>query len=167
MKVKFRTFNVWKATFQTAAAVVGWVYRWWPTKPALVMEAFIVRAARDVPVPDTGSLREDLRLVLGHLIYALTRLGSGRIMAGLVAAGQDDPQLAGAFRGRFLAERRQVLRTVLARAQARGELAGQDHEFLIDMMYGVVYYRLLLTQQPLDGPLATTIIDHVLALARS
>ena len=77
------------------------VYRWWPTKAALVADAFLASADEELRFPNTGSVQKDMSLQMKRLIRIL-RSKRGKIVAALIAGGQSDPELLEAFRERFL-----------------------------------------------------------------
>src|ERR1017187_1999931 len=103
--------NVGKAT----------VYRWWPTKAALVADAFLASADQELRFPDTGSIQNDMSLQMKRLIR-IFRSKRGKVVAALVAGGQSDPELIEAFRDRFLWPRRKQAYQTLQRGIDRGEL---------------------------------------------
>jgi AcrR family transcriptional regulator len=139
------------------------IYRWWRGKNELVVEAYAAKAARDAPVPDTGSLRQDLKELLGRLGFALTNLQSGRVMAALVIEANERPAFGELFRRTMLSARRGAILEVLERARARGELRrGVDLPVVVDALYGAVYHRLLMSAEPIDGWFISALIDHVL-----
>jgi AcrR family transcriptional regulator len=82
--------NVGKAT----------VYRWWPTKAALVADAFAASADSELRFPNTGSVQADMTLQMRNLIRVF-RSERGKVVAALLAGGQSDPELIEAFRDRF------------------------------------------------------------------
>lgn len=127
------------------------IYRWWPSKGEVVLEALLDHAAESITIPDKGSLPDDLM----EFLAATFRQRHGRrpILVGLMAQALLDPAFAAAFKERFLFMRRAALRVLLDRAAARGEIAADaDPELLIDIVYGVLWYRLLLDHAPLDEP---------------
>ena len=89
------------------------------------------------PLPDTGTLRGDLLAALRAWVRAVTQTPAGRILAGLIAAAQDDPELAAAWRARVLEPMRAQHRIMLRRAIARGEIpASTDMDVALDLLYG-------------------------------
>ncbi|KND30863.1 TetR/AcrR family transcriptional regulator [Streptomyces acidiscabies] len=124
------------------------IYRWWPSKADVVLDALLDRVEERIPVPDEGSLAADL----GAFLAATFRESHHRpVLVGLMAQALLDPVFAAAFRERFLFSRRAVLRELLDRAVGRGEVAGEvDPELLIDTVYGVLWYRMMLGHAPLD-----------------
>ena len=73
------------------------IYRWWPRKGALAMEAYHSEVAAMVSFADSASALADLRKLL-HLMAQAFTSKTGRILGGLIAAGQTDPDLLAAFR---------------------------------------------------------------------
>lgn len=140
------------------------IYRWWPSKAALVMEALSQAASREIALPDTGNVEEDLFLFLEAIFTRISSSGSGKAMGGLVAEAQADPIFAEEFRSGFVEARREGLRTILRRGMERGEVSADiDLELAVDTLFGPMWYRLLLLHAPLDGPFARNLVSHFLA----
>jgi AcrR family transcriptional regulator len=97
------------------------VYRWWPSKGALVVDALSENRAAP-PAHDTGSLRTDLVRAVEYVIDVLTASPEGSIIPALTADLVGDPTLAEMFRTRILRPRRVVVEQMLHRAVERGEL---------------------------------------------
>jgi AcrR family transcriptional regulator len=136
------------------------IYRRWPNKASLVLEAFLEAATKEIPFPDTGSVQEDLRQQMRRMIKLMSGR-EGRTIAKLIGGAQDDPELAQAFRARWLVARREEARQIIQRGKTRGELATEiDPEVLLDALYGPLYFRLLLGHAPLTPRYA----DHLVAL---
>jgi AcrR family transcriptional regulator len=148
-----------------AAAGVGkqTIYRWWPSKGAVVAEALADRARDTAPVPDTGTLRGDLTRFLTDTFAGATDPSAAGMLRRVMAAAQHDPHLAEATAA-FTARRRQELRTLLERGRTRGELtATADLDLLTDLAYGFLWYRLLVGHAPLDANAAASLADHLIA----
>ncbi len=140
------------------------VYRWWPTKAEIVLEALNEAASAIAPAPDSGSLEADLRSFLQRTVAGATRRNA-RMLAALMAEAQLDDVFAESFRGGFLARRRQVLRETLQRARARGEIAASmDVDFLVELVFGTFWYRILDHHAALDRRFADQLTDTVLSL---
>jgi AcrR family transcriptional regulator len=138
------------------------IYRWWPSKAALVLDAIHDQVGPEIAFPDTGSAREDLRLQIASLIEILTSTRTGKAYIALVAESQHDPALAEAIRDRLIAGRRAASREVFERGIARGELrADLDTEVAIDALYGALYYRLLVSHEPLESDYADALTAHL------
>src|SRR5258705_7953580 len=125
------------------------IYRWWPNKAAVVMEALLEAIEADFKAAADGDAEEDLIARIRRTI-ALFRSPKGRMLASLIGEAQFDPELAEAYRQRLLGPRRAGLRAALERAVAAGALRPGDLELAIDIVYGPLYARLLLGHAPLD-----------------
>jgi AcrR family transcriptional regulator len=124
------------------------IYRWWDSKADVVLEAILELAESRIPIPDEGSLPADLT---AFLKASFRQRGQRPVLVGLMADAILDPAFAAAFRERFLFARRAALREVLERAVGRGEIgAGADLELLLDVVFGVLWYRLLVEHAPLS-----------------
>lgn len=140
------------------------IYRWWSSKAGVVLDALLETAAERITVPDLGSLGADLA---GFLEATFRQRGQRKVLVGLMAQALLDPAFAVAFRDRFLFGRRAALREIIRRAAARGEIAdGVDHELLIDVVYGVLWYRLLVDHAPMDDAAGRQLADLVLRAVR-
>ena len=80
------------------------LYRWWPSKAHLPCEAYVAKANRDIPLPGTGDLGEDLREYLRHIAFALSHLGTGRTIAEVILAANVDPAFGDRYRHTLLAD---------------------------------------------------------------
>jgi AcrR family transcriptional regulator len=138
------------------------VYRWWPTKAALVADAFLASADEELRFPNTGSVQKDMSLQMRRLIRIL-RSKRGKVVAALIAGGQSDAELIEAFRDRFLWPRRKQAYQTLQRGIERGELpAGSDLDLILDSLYGPIYMRFLIRHDKLDENFADEICGLVL-----
>lgn len=138
------------------------IYKWWPNKAAVVMDGFLSAATERLPVPDTGSVFQDLVDHAVNLIRFMTG-AEGRIITELIAEGQFDAGLAEALRTRYIHPRRQEVRQMLERAVRRGELSEAfDVELCTDLVYGPIFYRLLVSGGALDGEYVTVLVTSVM-----
>jgi AcrR family transcriptional regulator len=139
------------------------IYRWWPSKGAVAAEALARRAGAIVPRRDTGSLRDDL---ISFLTDSFAGLEDDKLRSALrriASVAQHDEHVA-AVLADFTATRRAALRELLERGQARGELSpGADIAMLVDMAYGVLWYRVLISHAPLDAEAAKSLATCLLA----
>jgi len=143
------------------------VYRWWPNKGALVVDAFASSTEPRLHFPDTGSVYRDMRLQMNQVI-ALFRSRRGRIVAALLGAGQSDPELLEAFRQRFLRPRRQEAYKTLRRGIERGELPRNlDLDLVLDTLYGAIYMRFLIRHDELSESYVEQVCHMVLQGAAS
>jgi AcrR family transcriptional regulator len=138
------------------------VYRWWPTKGALVADAFSLSVDNELRFPDTGSVQNDMRLQMRGLIR-IFRSPRGKVVAAMLAGGQSDPELLEAYRDRFLWPRRRQAYQTLQRGVDRGELpAGSDFDLILDSLYGPILMRFLIRHVKLEESFADEICGLVL-----
>ncbi|WNC16273.1 TetR/AcrR family transcriptional regulator [Brevibacillus brevis] len=137
------------------------IYKWWPNKAAVVMDGFLSAAAARLPVPDTGSVFQD---ILEHATnmaqFMISREGS--IFLEIIGEGQVDSGLAEAFRTRYIQPRRMEVRTIMNRGLLRGELDKDlDIALCTDLIYGPIFYRLLVTGDRVDKSYVEQLVTHV------
>jgi AcrR family transcriptional regulator len=138
------------------------IYRWWPNKAAVVLEAHAEQAAERVPIPDTGDLRSDLRAAAAAFSRNLSDSAIGRVCVELIGEAQVDERFAAAYREMFVATRRAVLRELLERARERGEVRKDvDLELALDLFFGPIWYRRLVRHAPLTREFAHAMADAV------
>lgn len=155
------------ATVDAIAARAGvgkaTVYRWWPNKAAVVIDAFREAVVPELPFPDTGSIEEDIRVQMREFARLLTGR-RGRTLAAIVAAAQSDADVAAALWENWLGIRRAEAKTALLKKPQWP--AHADPELLLDLLYGPMYYRLLLKHLPLSAEYAESIADLALKAIR-
>ena len=138
------------------------VYRWWPSKGALVVDAFALSAEEDLHFPDRGSVYEDVSLQMNQWMGVL-RSPRGCIVAAVIAGGQSDADLIEAFRVRFLRPRRQEAYQTLRRGIERGELPKNvDLDLVLDTLYGAMYMRFLIRHDDLSEEYVNNVCRMVL-----
>jgi len=139
------------------------IYKWWATKAALVMDTFAERVVHRFDVPKSLTAEESIRLQVGELIW----LGNeffGKVLSDIIAEGQSDPAVLESYRDRYLKNRRIISTEIIERAYASGEFKRRvEPELLIDMIYGPIYYRMLIRHQPLDKEFGDQLLGHVMA----
>jgi hypothetical protein len=129
--------------------------------PGLVVEAISEVARVAVPVPDTGSLRGDLRTVLGEVAALITSPRGRALVRATLSA--DDEDLA-ALRRRYWADRFALVGAVVRRAVDRGEVPPTtDERFVLETLTAPLYFRVFVVGERLDGPLLDRLVDHMLA----
>jgi AcrR family transcriptional regulator len=150
---------------QRARAGKGALYRRWPSKAALVGDALVAWREQLAPleVPDTGSLRGDLEAIVEAVpdFSAADRRMMG-VISGVATAAARDPELEAAVREQVLSRPRGLLRQVLERARARGEIAAErDLELVPDVLIGMNALRLILGQPP-DRAFVRRVFDEII-----
>src|SRR5215210_4423605 len=152
------------AVAERAGVSKATIYRWWPSKEMLALDALLDWAAASAPARDTGSLRGDLLALVRPWVREIRRQPFGRVIAALVTEAQSDPQFARAYRTRFVEPRRDAMRATFARAAQRGEVPAQlDVEVAVDLIYGPLYHRLLHGHAPLSSRFGQAVVDMALA----
>lgn len=127
------------------------IYRWWPSKGAVVLEALNDSLATVIDFPDTGDIVEDLRAEMKGVTQLLGSPEVRRVYQGLIAAAQSDPDLSRAHLDLLIEPANVSCRERIARAQERGEIrADADRQETTDLLWGAIYYRLLLHTRPLE-----------------
>jgi AcrR family transcriptional regulator len=128
------------------------IYRWWPSKGAVLLEAMVEQARREEGTAPVGVLAADLETFLAATFRAAGR--AAPLLRGAMAEAQRDPQAAEGMR-QFTAARREELRSLLEAGQSRGEFPGDtDLDLLIDQVYGLLWYRILIGHAPLTADVA-------------
>ena len=150
---------------QRAGVSKATIYRWWASKELLALDALATAWA--TPTPDaqrnTGSLRGDLLAGLRTWLRQLKQRPYGRVIAGLVAQAQTDPEFAKLYREHFVQPRRANTRELLRRAIDRGEIPPDTNiDVTLDLLYGPIYHRLLHGHAPLTDRFAQQVIDTVI-----
>jgi AcrR family transcriptional regulator len=139
------------------------IYRWWPSRAALVLEAYLAGSEPIEPPAHSESTREDVPALLVWLSDVLAQPIGGRVVAGLIADLPHDPDLAEGFRRNVVPARRAAMLAALERGRRRGEIRPDaDLDVAVDTLHGAVFYRLLLSGEPLDDAFAERVADQVL-----
>jgi AcrR family transcriptional regulator len=139
------------------------IYRRWRHKNDLALAVLIDMVESIAPTPDLGDARAELIAFVDTTVAVLGDTLMGPVMQGLVSDLATDPALSQPFRERVLAVRLADLDHVIERGVARGELrADADYELLRDLVFAPVYYRLLLSGEPLTTTLAERVVDALL-----
>ena len=145
------------------------IYRWWPSKADVLLEASAVQAELHIPVTDRGSYRADLRAFLD----ASYEIGNRNpefvgLLRALMAEAQLDPEFGVRFRAAFLERRRDALAVITGRARERGDLPDRpDPETVADIVFGTIWYRILATRRPFDAVLEEDLLDVLAPAAGS
>ena len=139
------------------------IYRRWRDKDELALAVVLDMVEQVVQLPELGDTREELLAFVNAAVEVLGSTLMGRVMQGLVSDLATDPELARAFRERVVSVRDAEVERLVERGIARGDLrADTDPMTAHDLLIGPVYYRLLLTGQPLDRAFAKRTVDAVL-----
>jgi len=152
------------AVAERAGVSKATIYRWWPTKETLALDALYTEwAAAPSQTRNTGSLRGDLLSMLRPWARLAGSRPYGRVVAALLTEAQTDPVFGAEYRQRFLEPRREQVREIFRRAIERGEIpAGTKVEVALDLLYGSMYHRLLNGHAPLNDRFVRDVVDTVL-----
>ena len=138
------------------------IYKWWPTKAAMVMEMFEQRMVRRIPDIETFTAEQLIRVAVPRLIHLFNE-GFGKVAAEMIAEGQSDAAVLREFRERYMLKRRAISVKMFKEASKSGEFkCSVDPELLSDLIFGPIYYRLLVKHQPLNQEFGTALVEHVL-----
>jgi AcrR family transcriptional regulator len=137
------------------------IYRWWPTKETLALDALYHEWEAVPPARDTGSLRGDLLSLIRPWARLASKRPYGRVIAALITEARTDPAFAAQYRTRFVEPRRDQARAAFRRAAERGEIPATNTEVALDLLYGAIYHRLLHGHAPLSDQFVRDVIDTV------
>jgi AcrR family transcriptional regulator len=138
------------------------VYRRWPTRDELVADALDSRSDRYEPIPDTGSIRGDLKEFCEGVRAKLTSNHGKAMLKSLVAAVDQSPEIVQTVQ-RFWRERRDVGGDLIERWIRRGVLRPEtDADLLVEAIIAPIYLRVLLPGGPLTGDVLEAFIDLAL-----
>lgn len=123
------------------------VYRRWNSKLDMVLEMVSDVAGQSLPLPDTGTLRGDLEVVLRIITRALSHPLASQIVPDLLAEAARNPQIAKTLGEVLRTNQRDIGAVLIDRAVARGELAGgTDPDMAVDLIVGPLYWRLAIAR---------------------
>ncbi|PIG95240.1 TetR/AcrR family transcriptional regulator [Gloeocapsopsis sp. IPPAS B-1203] len=126
------------------------IYRWWSSKVAVVMDAFLEKLSPEIQFPEGLSATEALSQQMATLIKAFSG-DYGRIVAQIIAEGQAEPEALASYRDHFIYPRRAAAKAIIEQGIKNGEFEPSlDPELAIDILYGPIYFRLLVGHLPLD-----------------
>jgi AcrR family transcriptional regulator len=142
----------------------GTIYRWWPSKGAVLLEALDREAAGWAAFPDTGDLVADMRTTIKDVVRFQANPNFGPPFAALIAEAQQDPAIGPLLLERFFRPRRAPIVERLRRAQEVGQLPETlDVEAVLEVIFGALFHRLLLRSGPLDAAYASFVVDTIFA----
>jgi len=137
------------------------IYRRWPTKEHLILDALLDSSQTHIPIPDTGALRSDL-VAFATLVADYSSSPIGRALMTSMAVAGDDAPLAAA-RAQFWQSRFDLARTMIDRAAARGEVpVGTDPAMALECTIAPIHFRALLTRESLDHDFIGKVVDVVI-----
>ena len=136
------------------------VYRWWPNKAVLVIDAFLRAVEPELHFTHSEPTLQSIRAQMTRLVNMFTG-PLGKTIAAVIGAGQSEPEMLQAFREHWLAVRRVEARELVRNAQAAGEIRPDiAPDTILDMLYGALYFRLMVQH----APLSTDYIEDIFRL---
>jgi AcrR family transcriptional regulator len=157
-------------TIESVAARAGvgksTIYRHWPDKLALIADAFETFHVQMVPDLVDRSARESVELLVRHVAEVVVDSAFARCIPALIEGAERDPRVR-EFHYGYSAERRQALIDLIARGVEDGEFrkGGLDPELATTALLGVIFYRRLMTGEPLDPDRAGEVVELILGRA--
>jgi AcrR family transcriptional regulator len=143
------------------------VYRRWGSKPELIRQALAGAAVTHIQIPDTGRVDTDAQALARAVQAILSAPQGAAITTALIVGGLSSPEIAGLMR-QFWAGRLAAIEVIVARAVGRGELPpGTDPAAFMHAVSAPLYFRLLVTREPITEPDADAAADAALAAARA
>jgi AcrR family transcriptional regulator len=141
------------------------IYRHWPSRSALVLDACSKLKSKS-EVPDTGSLKDDLALLAMNLASRLRSARWATVLPSIIDAAERDPELAD-LHSRFHAEMTTAFRSVVERAQHRGELSRSRRPTeIVALILGPLFYRRWFSREALDEGFVKRVIDSAVSRAK-
>lgn len=124
------------------------IYRWWPTKMAILIELYDKETTRLLAIDDVGSLKKEVTQWFTILWDDWQNTVSGETYRSILAEVQSDPKGLDFFNKSYIPKRRDILMQILLRAKERGELKGRNLEAIVDYCCGFNWYYLLTRTLP-------------------
>jgi AcrR family transcriptional regulator len=152
------------AVAEQAGVSKATIYRWWPTKETLALDALYTEWAGVRPAPrDTGTLRGDLLSLLRPWARLVGERPHARVIAALLSEAQMDPAFAEEYRHHVVEPRRELATAVFLRAAERGEIDEDTKiDVALDLIYGPLYHRLLHGHAKLTDRFVQDVVDMAL-----
>ena len=159
-----------KVTIDAIAARAGvgkqTIYRWWPSKGALLLDVLADAVGAVSEMPDTGDVVADLTTQM-TAVTDLFRSDFARFYTGLIAEAQADDAVARGLAEQLVDRAEGPRRQRLEKAQRDGQIrADVDIAAAVEALYAPLYYRLLLRTAPLSVDHVHAVIDAALRGAR-
>lgn len=156
-----------RVTVEAIAARAGvskkTIYRWWPSKGAVMLEAFAEVFVGSTPFVDTGDVAADLRSHINGAVRLVSTPPYGPAYAGILSEMHHDDDLARAVLEQLVQPRVAAAVGRLRRAQEQGQIpAGADLPLAVELLYGPVYYRHVLRKPAQDEATVAALVSHVL-----
>jgi AcrR family transcriptional regulator len=138
------------------------IYRRWPGKQELVLDAVKARGVGLTVAEDTGSLRGDLVATYRSAVHG-SAADDADLIAGVLRAMRTAPELADCVRSQVIESKCDVSRIIVARAVARGELPAETDPLIMhEVASALWFHRVLVVGGPVDDAFIAHVVDDVL-----
>ncbi|NDV21315.1 TetR/AcrR family transcriptional regulator [Desulfovibrio sp. JC022] len=142
------------------------IYRWWPSLADIVLEAVLTQADSKIPVPHYESLQTTLGQFLRRSMKSINE-GDGENLRYLMALAQNDDSFRTRFKDNFVSKRQETLKSILQQAVDSNEISPtQDLDILVDVVFGAMWYRLLIGHGKMDESFAVELTETVIRLGK-
>lgn len=153
-------------TFDRVARAAGvsrtTLHNWWPSRGALALDGYFHAVEDTLAFPDTGDIRTDLLTQLRAFTAVMSQTQGGRVLAELIGQSQTDPDLGESYRRLYSSERRRLAAERLERAKAASQLRPDiDVQVLVDQLWGAVYHRLLIPDEPTTDEFLAALVTNL------
>lgn len=155
-------------TIEAIAAKAGvaktTIYRWWPSKAAILLDLFDTIGTEQLTDPETGEVAGDLKVYLKALLGLMSGTIPGEAAAGMFAEAQGDPAMIDEVCAHFSEFRQIVLDQIVDRAIALGAIRSDvDRRLIDDLIIAPFWYRLLIAHEPMSVEECERHVDVVLS----
>jgi AcrR family transcriptional regulator len=141
------------------------IYRHWPSRTALLLDACASMGTKP-EAPDTGSLKGDVAALAAYVAGRLRSDRFASVLPSVIDAAERDPEIA-ALHARLHAGFMTPLRTVIERAQQRGELSRDiDPSDVVAAVVGPLFYRRWFSREPLDERFVNGVVERAVGTTK-
>ncbi|WP_421900649.1 TetR/AcrR family transcriptional regulator [Maridesulfovibrio sp.] len=156
-----------EAIAQKAGVGKPTIYRWWPSLADIVLEAVLSQADNKIPIPPYESLQTSLRQFLHKSMESINE-GDGANLRYLMSLAQQDDSFRDRFRENFVLKRQAILKSILEQAVEANEISStQDLDILVDILFGAMWYRLLIGHGIMDESFADKLTETAIRLGQN
>ena len=138
------------------------IYKWWPSREALLIDAFLDQASRAVPLPEAGNPVARIRRHVATYVEALQG-EFGRVQLAVISECISQTGTAELFYDRYLGLRRSRMLEIIAAGQKDGSIGASGVPAdIYDAIYGSLFYRYVFGIKPLTPAYARNLVNLVL-----
>jgi AcrR family transcriptional regulator len=151
---------------RTSGVAKTTIYRHWPNRSALVIDACLRMTDGEEAPPDTGSLEGDVRAILTNIAELLATARWSSIVPSIVDVAEHDPAFADVH-SRIQRRHAAPLRSALERAAHRGEIpSAADRDAIAAALLGPLFYRRWFSREKIDAAFLELIVGTLATLSQ-